>query len=321
MTGSAARSVSVLDGEYQTSHPRLFALLERAQSLPAVKTAVVAAHDIASLRAAIDAAVVGLIDPTFYGSAARMHALAEQANLAIPGLIKDTGDSATAAACAAVADAGDGRVHALMKGSLHTDELLAPVVARDSPLRGAGRITHTFVFDLPRYHKLLAVTDAVVNISPNAQTKSDAITNAVQLMRQLGVNAPKVAIIAAVETVHAQIPATLDAATLVALAREGRFGLATVEGPFGFDNAFSASAARAKGIVSVVAGDPDVLVVPDLNSGNMLYKSFVYVGGGECAGIVQGARVPIILTSRADSQFSRMVSCALACIVSANAAL
>ena len=295
-------------------------MLERALSLPAVKTAVVAAHDAASLSAAIAATEAGLIDPTFYGSAAQMRALAEQANLVIPGLIKDTGKSAKAAACAAVADAGEGRVHALMKGSLHTEELLEPVVARNSPLRGAGRITHTFVFDLPRYHKLLAVTDAVVNITPDVQTKSDAIVSAVQLMRQLGVNVPKVAIIAAVETLHAQIPATLDAVTLVALAREGRFGLATVEGPFGFDNAFSSSAARAKGIVSVVAGDADVLVVPDLNSGNLLYKSFVYVGGGECAGIVQGARIPIILTSRSDSQFSRILSCALACIVSVTAA-
>ena len=280
--------------------------------------AVVAAHDSTSLLAAIDATQAGLIDPTFYGSAAQMRALAELANLDIPGLIKDTGDSANAAACAAVADAGEGRVHALMKGSLHTDELLAPVVARGSPLRGNSRITHTFVFDLPRYHKLLAMTDAVVNITPDVQTKSHAIFNALHLMRQLGVSAPKVAIIAAVETLNSQIPATLDAAALVALATEGRFGLATVEGPFGFDNAFSASAARAKGIVSSVTGDADVLVVPDLNSGNMLYKSFVYVGGGECAGIVQGARVPIVLTSRADSQFSRIVSCALACLMSAN---
>jgi phosphate acetyltransferase len=294
-------------------------LVERAQSLPALTTAVVFPDDAASLRAAIDAAQAGLIKPVFYGSEARIRALAEQANLSIRGELRDTGESAKVAAYEAVADAGAGRVEALMKGSLHSDELLGPVVARDSPIRGPGRITHTFLFDLPRYHKLLAVTDAVINIAPDARTKSDAIVNALQLLRSVGVAAPKVAIVAAVETVNASIPATLDAAMLVALAREGRFGSAVVEGPFGFDNAFSAAAARSKGITSTVAGDPDLLVVPDLNSGNLLYKSFVYVGGGECAGLVQGARVPIILTSRADSQFSRIASCALACIASAVA--
>ena len=282
--------------------------------LPAVTTAVVFPHDCASLRAAIDATQAGLINPVFYGSEMRMRAISERANLSLSAVMIDTGNCPADAARVAVADAGSGRVRALMKGSLHTDELLAPVVARASPLRGTGRITHTFVFDLPRYHKLLAVTDAVINIAPDVRTKSDAITNALQLLRALGVDAPKVAVVAAVETVNPHIPATLDAAALVALAREGYFGAAMVEGPLGFDNAFSAAAALAKGIKSTVAGDPDLLVVPDLNSGNLLYKSFVYVGGGECAGLVQGARVPIILTSRADSQFSRMASCALACI-------
>ena len=294
-------------------------MVQRAQSLPAVTTGVVFPADVASLRAAIDAAQAGLINPVFYGSAARMRALAEQANLSIPGVVSDTGESAIDAARTAVADAGAGRLQALMKGSLHSDELLAPLVARDSPIRGAGRMTHTFVFDLPRYHKLLAVTDAVVNIAPDVRTKSDSIANALHLLNNLGVDAPKVAIVAAVEVVHASIPATLDAAALVALAHEGRFGLATVEGPLGLDNAFSAAAAAAKRITSAVAGDPDLLLVPDLNSGNLLYKSFVYVGGGECAGVVQGARVPVILTSRADSQFCRIASCALACILCAVA--
>ena len=191
------------------------------------------------------------------------------------------------------------------------------MVARQSPLRSSARITHTFVFDLPRFHKLLALTDAVINIAPDVLTKCDAITNALKLLKCLGVNSPKVAIVAAVETVSASIPATIDAAALVDLARGGRFGSTIVEGPLGFDNAFSATAALVKGISSAVAGNADLLVVPDLNSGNMLYKSFVYVGGGECAGLVQGARVPIILTSRADSQFSRIASCALASIASA----
>ena len=293
--------------------------MQRAQLLPAVTTAVVFPHDAASLRAAIDATQVGLINPVFYGSETRMRAIAGQSNLTIPGEVRDTGDFPKDAAQQAVVDAGSGRVQALMKGSLHTDELLTSAVARESPIRGAGRITHTFVFDLPRYHKLLAVTDAVINIAPDVRTKSDAIAHALQLLSALGINAPKVAIVAAVETVNAKIRATLDAAALVALAHEGRFGRAIIEGPFGFDNAFSAAAALAKGITSAVAGDPDLLVVPDLNSGNILYKSFVYVGGGECAGLVQGARVPIVLTSRADSQFCRIASCALACIASSAA--
>lgn len=275
-------------------------------------TAVVFPHDVASLRAAVTATQIGLINPVFYGSEARIRALAESESLSIPGVIYDTGGAAIAAANAAVIDAGLERVQALMKGCLHTDELLAPVVARDSPMRGAGRITHTFVFDLPRYHKLLAVTDAVINIAPDIPTKLEEIVNALQLLNRLGVHTPKVAIVAAIETVNASIPATLDAAALVALASEGRFGSAIVEGPLGLDNAVSLAAASAKGIASAVAGDPDLILVPDLNSGNLLYKSFVYVGGGECAGLVQGARVPIILTSRADSQFSRIASCALA---------
>lgn len=260
---------------------------------------------------------MGLIDPVFYGSEARIRGVAEQLNVPLPGRIKNTGESAVEAAHRAVTDAVDGRVSAMMKGSLHTDELMGAVVARDSGLRTETRITHTFVFDLPRYPKLIALTDAVINIAPDVHTKADAITNAVRLLVQLGVRAPKVAILAAVETVHERIPATIDARELVALALSGHFGSAMVEGPFGFDNAISATAAATKGIVSAVAGAPDLLVVPDLNSGNMLYKSFVYVGGGECAGIVQGARVPIILTSRADSQFSRIASCALGSIASA----
>lgn len=307
---------SVLASEYRVSHRRLFALVERAQALPALRTAVVYPNDLPSLRAAIEATRAGLIDPVFYGPELRMRTLAEEANLSIPGAVKDTGESVVSAARMAVADAGCGRVSALMKGSLHTHELLASVVARDSPIRGRERMTHVFVFDLPRYHKLLAVTDAVINIAPDVRTKADAIVNAVQLLESLGVQVPRVAIVAAVETVNPSIPATVDAAALVVLAREGHFGTAIVEGPFGLDNAISTAAASSKGIVSEVAGDADLLVAPDLNSGNMLYKSFVYLGGAECAGIVQGARVPIILTSRADSQFSRIASCALASIAS-----
>lgn len=298
------------------SHPKLSALIERAKALVPLVTAVVYANEELSLRAAVDAAEAGLIEPVFYGPEPSLRALAAQLGLRLPGRIVDTGDVPVDAATRAARDAAGDQVSALMKGSLHTDELMGAVVARDSGLRGTSRITHTFVFDLPRYPKLIALTDAVINIAPDVQTKADAIANAVRLLCKLGVALPKVALLAAVETVHARIPATIDAQEIVAMARKGAFRPAIVDGPFGFDNAISEAAAKAKGIVSAVAGDPDLLVVPDLNAGNMLYKSFVYVGGGECAGVVQGARVPVILTSRADSRFSRIASCALASIAS-----
>jgi len=217
------------------------------------------------------------------------------------------------AAHAAVALARDGVLGALMKGSLHTDELMAAVVRRETGLRGAHRISHVFVFDAPRYPKLLALADCVVNIAPHLPAKRDILVNALELLRgALGIAVPKVGILAAVETVNPQIAATVDAAALVEEAARGAFGAAIVEGPFGFDNAISAEAARMKGIVSRVSGDADLLLVPDLNAGNILYKSFIYVGGAECAGVVLGARVPIVLTSRSDSLTTRVASAALA---------
>jgi len=202
-----------------------------------------------------------------------------------------------------------------MKGSLHTDELMSAVIHKSTGLRGTTRISHAFVFDLPRYPKLLALADCVVNITPHVPAKRDILTNAIGLLRRLGVVQPKVGIVAAVETVNPAIQATLDAKALVELAREHHvWGDAIVEGPLGFDNAVSAEAARIKGIESRVAGDADLLLVPELNAGNLLYKSFVYIGGGECAGLVLGARVPIVLTSRADSLLARIASVALATI-------
>ena len=292
-------------------HPRLTALIAVARALTPVVTAVVFPGDATAVDAALAAARLGIIDPVFYGSAAARDAL-RAARTWVPFRWVNTGESPRAAAAEAVADAAAGRVAVLMKGSLHTDELLGAVLARDSGLRGTSRLTHTFVFDLPRYHKLLAVTDAVVNIAPDLQTKAQSITHAVELMLQLGVASPKVAVIAAVETVHPSINATVDAQTLSEWGRAGRFGTAIIDGPLSFDTAISAQAAATKGIASSVAGDPDILLVPELNAGNVLYKSFIYIGGGECAGIVQGATVPIVLTSRADSLFSRIASCALA---------
>ena len=220
----------------------------------------------------------------------------------------DTSADPRIAAQAAVALARDGAVAALMKGSLHTDELMSAVIAREGGLRTETRISHAFVFDLPRYHKLLALADCVVNIAPSLETKRDILSNALSLLHALDIERPKVGIVAAIETVNPAIPATIDAQALAQMAWDN----AIVEGPFGFDNAISADAARLKGLDSQVAGDPDLLLMPDLNAANMLYKSFIYIGGGECAGVVLGARVPVILTSRADSALARLASVALA---------
>jgi phosphate acetyltransferase len=293
-------------------HPRLTALIESMRDAPPPVTAVVYPADATVFEAALVAARLGIIEPVFYGPMSAQTGLVATDASSRSLRWVETGNLPREAARVAVSDAAAGRVEMLMKGSLHTDELLGAVLVRDSGLRGPGRLTHTFVFDLPRYHKLLAVTDAVVNIAPDLHTKAEILNHTVDLMRHLGVAGPKVAVIAAVETVQTSIPATLDARTLTEWGASGRFGKAIIEGPLGFDNAISAQAAATKGIVSAVAGDPDILLVPDINSGNILYKSFVYIGGGECAGVVQGARVPIVLTSRADSLFSRIASCALA---------
>jgi len=231
-----------------------------------------------------------------------------------------TGANPRAAAQHAMRIARDGAVVALMKGSLHTDELMSSVIHKSTGLRGATRTSHAFLFDLPRYPKLLALADCVVNIAPHLPAKRDILGNALGLLRRLGIEQPKVGIVAAVETVNPAIEATLDAQKLVELAGQGEWGNAIVEGPLGFDNAVSAEAARIKKIDSRVAGDADLLLVPDLNAGNILYKSFIYIGGGECAGIVIGTKVPIVLTSRADSLTARVASVALAMLAAGGGA-
>lgn len=275
--------------------------------------------DRLALEAAVAIADAGIARPVLVGAPGRVDAAAGAAGIDIGRFERvasdDGADAAVAgraAATRAAALARDGAVGALMKGSLHTDELLSAVVRKESGLRGERRIGHAFLFDLPRYPKLLALADCVVNIAPDLRTKRDILGNGLDLLRALGVARPKAGILAAVETVNPQIPATVDAAALVAEAAGGAFGDALVEGPFGFDNAISAEAARTKGIESSVSGDADLLLVPDLNAGNILYKSFVYVGGGECAGLVLGAKVPVVLTSRADSLVARVASVALA---------
>ncbi len=303
------------------SHPRLAALIGKARagvgaSLPVV--GLVHPGDALALDAARGIVEAGIARPLLIGSRELILRTADASGVDARAFeIVATEADPRAAAARAVALVRDGALRALMKGSLHTDELMAAVVDRDQGLRGERRISHAFVFDLPRYHKLLALADCVVNIGPELKTKHDILRNGLDLLERLGLAEPRVGIVAAVETVNPAIQATVDAQSLVEMARHGAFGRAIVEGPFGFDNAFSLEAARVKKIDSQVAGDADLLLMPDLNAGNMLYKSFNYVGGGDCAGLVLGARVPIVLTSRADSLQSRLASVALAVLYSA----
>ena len=220
-----------------------------------------------------------------------------------------------AAATQAVALVREGRAEVLMKGSLHTDELLSAVVARDGGLRTGRRISHVFVMDVPTYHKVLIVTDAAINIAPTLEDKVDICQNAIDLAISLGLEKPKLAILAAVETVNSKMPATLDAAALCKMAERGQIKGGLLDGPLAFDNAISRQAAQTKGIRSEVAGDPDILLAPDLEAGNILAKQLSFLANADSAGLVLGARVPVILTSRADSVRSRIASCAVAKLV------
>jgi phosphate acetyltransferase len=290
----------------------LHRLLEAAAREPALCTAVVHPVDAPSLRGVIAAAEAGLIDPVLVGPEHRIRAVAEAEELAIDACrLIDTPHS-HAAAEQAVALARAGEVAALMKGSLHTDELLQEVVRKDTGLRTERRISHVFAFDVPTYVRPLFITDAAINIYPSLDDKRDIVQNAIDLAHALGNDQPRVAILSAVETVTPKIQSTLEAAALCKMADRGQIRGGIVDGPLAFDNAVSPEAAATKAIVSPVAGQADILVVPDLEAGNMLAKQLEYLGGAEGAGIVLGARVPIILTSRADDTMSRVASCALA---------
>lgn len=297
-------------------HPRLAGLVARARAQagddpPAI--GLVHPCDALALQAAEAVRAAGIARPLLIGDRGAIDRAADAAGIALRGYeLVHADEGAPGAARRATALARNGALAALMKGSLHTDELMSAVVNKQDGLRGDTRISHAFVFDLPRYPKLLALADCVVNIAPDLRTKRDILGNAVVFLQRLGIAEPKVGVVAAVESVNPAIPATLDAQALVELSAQGHWPGAIVEGPFGFDNAISAEAARVKGMHSRVAGDADLLLMPDLNAGNMLYKSFVYVGGGDCAGLVLGARVPIVLTSRADSLQARVASVALA---------
>ena len=274
--------------------------------------AVVHPCDSVSLSAALDARAAGLIEPVLIGPRARILAVAEKSELKIDDLAIEDVPHSHAAAARAVELALNGKVDALMKGSLHTDELMAAVVA--SPLRTGRRMSHCFLMQTPAYPRPFIITDAAINIAPTLADKADIIRNAVDLAHAFGLARPRVAILAAVETINPNMPATLDAGALCKMADRGQIEGAILDGPLAFDNAVSAAAARTKGIVSDVAGSADILVVPDLESGNMLAKQLMYLGGAVSAGIVVGARVPIVLTSRADPRESRIASCAVALV-------
>jgi len=287
-------------------------LLVRCAALEPVPTAVAHPCEKSALAGALEAGEKGLITPILVGPASKIEEIANSAGLDIGNAqILDTPHS-HASAAKAVELVREGRAELLMKGSLHTDELLGAVVAREAGLRTGRRISHVFIMDVPTYHKVLVVTDAAINIAPTLEDKVDICQNAIDLAISLGLEKPKVAILAAVETVTSKMPATIDAAALCKMAERGQITGGILDGPLAFDNAISRQAAETKGIHSVVAGDPDILLVPDLEAGNMLAKQLSFLANADSAGLVLGARVPIILTSRADTVRSRIASCAVA---------
>ncbi len=289
-------------------------LLERCRAYEPVPTAVAHPCEESALAGPLEAAGKGLIIPILVGPKARIEETARKAKIDLGKTeIVDTPHS-HASAAKAVELVREGRAELLMKGSLHTDELLAAVVAREGGLRTERRISHVFIMDVPNYHKVLIITDAAINIAPTLEEKADICRNAVELAVMLEVERPKVAILAAVETVTSKMPATVDAACLCKMSDRGQIQGGVFDGPLAFDNAINKEAARIKGIKSEVAGDADILLTPDLESGNILAKNLVFLGGADSAGLVLGARVPIILTSRADSVRSRIASCGVAMI-------
>ncbi len=290
-------------------------LLARCSTLEPVPTAVAHPCEASALAGALEAAAKGLIIPILVGPAAKIAEVAREARLVIDRTrIVDVPHSAAAAA-KAVALVRAGEAELLMKGSLHTDEVLSAVVARETGLRTGRRISHVFIMDVPTYHKVLIITDAAISIAPTLEDKVDICQNAIDLAVSLGVSRPKVAILAAVETVTSKMPATIDAACLCKMAERGQIKYGVLDGPLAFDNAISTDAAKTKGIRSEVAGDPDILLAPDLEAGNILAKQLTFLANADSAGLVLGARVPIILTSRADSVRARIASCGVAMLV------
>ena len=287
-------------------------LVARAKSLRPIRTGVVHPCDVASLEGALAARDRGLIVPVLIGPRGKIEAAASASGVSLDGVeIVETPHSHAAAECA-VHLARHRKLEALMKGALHTDELMGAVVHRDTGLRTDRRMSHVFVLDVPTYCKPLLVTDAAINIAPTLDEKVDIVRNAIDVAHAIGIERPKVAILSAVETVEAKIPSTIEAAALCKMADRGQIMGADLDGPLAFDSAISPEAATAKGIVSMVAGYADILIAPDLEAGNILAKQLVLLASAETAGLALGARVPIILTSRADDVKARVASCVLA---------
>jgi phosphate acetyltransferase len=287
-------------------------LIARAKEVPAATTVVVHPCDETSLRGAIDAAEIGIIKPILVGPAPKIADTARQFGIDISRYEVVDAPHSDAAAARGVELIHEGLGELLMKGSLHTDELMREVTSGKTGLRTARRISHVFIMDVPTYADTLFVTDAAINIFPDLDVKRDIIQNAIDLFTQVGLGTPRVAILSAVETVTTKIPSTIEAAALCKMADRGQITGGLLDGPLAFDNAVDPEAARIKGIASPVAGRAQILVVPDLEAGNMLAKNLIFLARADAAGIVLGARVPIVLTSRADSVRARMASCAVA---------
>ena len=295
-------------------HAKYEQLIARAKGVRPPRTIVVHPCDETSLLGAVDAAKAGLIEPALVGPAAKIEAVAQKYNLDISSFEIVNADHSEAAAAKGVELIHEGKGEALMKGSLHTDELMRSVTSATSGLRTGRRISHVFVMDVPTYKETLLITDAAINIFPDLDCKRDIVQNAIDLYTQTGQGTPRVAILSAVETVTTKIPSTIDAAALCKMAERGQITGGILDGPLAFDNAIDPEAAEIKGIKSPVAGRAQILVVPDLEAGNMLAKNLTFLMKADAAGIVLGARVPIILTSRADSLRARMASCAVAAL-------
>jgi phosphate butyryltransferase len=302
-------------------HERYHDILRRAAAIPATPTAVVHPCDEASIRAVVEAEALKLIEPVLVGPREKILAAAARAHADVEGFEIVSTLHSHAAAEQAVELVRAGRVGLLMKGSLHTDELMRAVVSRTKGLRTARRISHVYLMDVPAYPRPLIITDAAINIAPTLDDKRDIVQNAIDLAHVMGVAEPCVAILSAVETVTGRLPGTLDAAALCKMADRGQITGAILDGPLAFDNAINPAAAHDKGIVSRVAGHADILVVPDLEAGNMLAKQLTFMAGADAAGVVLGARVPIILTSRADGPRTRIASCAVAALMAQAAQL
>ncbi|WP_084675901.1 phosphate acetyltransferase [Caballeronia insecticola] len=306
------------EGEMEHTHEKYQRLIDVCRSLPPLTVAVAHPCDRTSLESAVKAAEMGLIAPLLVGPRERIREVAEECNLNIAGFPVVDAPHSHAAAQKAVELVREARAEALMKGSLHTDEVMAAVVSREGGLRTARRVSHCFIMDVPGHENVLIISDAAINIAPTLAEKVDIVQNAIELGHALRFEEVRVAILSAMETVNPKVPSTLEAAALCKMVDRHQITGALVDGPLALDNAIDLEAARTKKIDSPVAGRANVLIVPDLEAGNMLAKSLSFLAGADAAGIVLGARVPVILTSRADSLQSRLASCAVASLVASK---